>query len=351
MMQKLFSTLLAFLLVGTSLVAQDIEVKKEQYSLLTKKTATWCPICGGSAWDAFRKMIDDTQGKAICIAAHYDEDSELYSRDAREIVGNFEGRFGYGQPVFFYNSERLSGRDNNTALAAVEKVEAAFISDPIAQVGVYASVDPTTGVVTVNTKTVFYQSTTGKYKLAVYPMIKSITENQASRGTDTHKNILGNEFTDHSFGTVIAEGDIAADATYDYSFEFSGFVPELRAETLELVAIIWQETEENHEFINAFPTDDFVEETISSLTPVSIQDLDVTIQQEGNSTLIQLDNQLNQKEVSVNIFSTDGKLLHSLFKGNLAVGTHAFSTSLVSGSYVLSIRQGERTLAKQFVQY
>ncbi|HHB79571.1 MAG TPA: hypothetical protein ENK85_10105, partial [Saprospiraceae bacterium] len=60
--------LLLLLAVGISYLAQAQEVPQTQSSLIIKKTASWCPPCGGWGWDLFEQLIDDNDSQAILWA-------------------------------------------------------------------------------------------------------------------------------------------------------------------------------------------------------------------------------------------------------------------------------------------
>jgi hypothetical protein len=69
-MKRLIFTLFFFSAV-LSVHTQNIEVPATQKSLITKRTADWCPLCGGWGWPFFRQLILDNSNKAVLIAAHY----------------------------------------------------------------------------------------------------------------------------------------------------------------------------------------------------------------------------------------------------------------------------------------
>lgn len=345
------NSLLALLLivsVAINLTAQEITVSPTQYSVLTKKTATWCPNCGQQAWETFRQMIEENQEKAICIAAHFDDGSRLYSESAEAIVNAFDQSFG--QPVFFFNSTRLSGRDANTASEAKGLVDGAFENTPVAQVGLYAGVNPDTRVVRVKAKVEFFQAATGNYKLAIYPIRKEVIEQQASRASDAaHKQIIENELMGATFGALIADGAINMGDTFEYEIEFTEYLSEIVSENLQLAAFIWQEAEGEHTFVNAFSIDTFEEETVSSLEDVE-ETFTVSVLQSAPQASLLVETTTAQQDVQIDLHSIDGKFLQTVWKGGLIKGQNQFELhNLNAGTYALFIRKGQQRITELFV--
>ena len=105
-MQRYFTLLFLCCTVYFLQAQEDIVVPKTQMSLITKRTATWCPICGASrAWDLKNSMIQEHTGKALVIAGHHSQGSQLYSGAAEDLIDNFQTTFS--QPVFMFTRIRL----------------------------------------------------------------------------------------------------------------------------------------------------------------------------------------------------------------------------------------------------
>ena len=62
---KQFTLLTIFCIASISLFSQ--EVMEVQQTLLTKRTATWCPYCGTWGWGFFEDLIEDNEEKAVLI--------------------------------------------------------------------------------------------------------------------------------------------------------------------------------------------------------------------------------------------------------------------------------------------
>ena len=127
--------------MASTLFAQSDEVPNKQMSLVTKHTATWCPICGFDAWDTQKYFMDNLDGKdAFVLTAHISGSSKLYSDAARELLKNFDGVFY--QPEFFFNTEKISGGDTQAQM--VDSVSQAAMQTPLAQALAEATYNPET---------------------------------------------------------------------------------------------------------------------------------------------------------------------------------------------------------------
>ena len=96
--------LLSLVLIHFSilLMGQDITIPESQKTLITKKTADWCPFCGQWGWGLFKGMLTDNEEDALVIATHYSGD--LKNDDAEAISDNFGGFY---QPIFFVNGKDI----------------------------------------------------------------------------------------------------------------------------------------------------------------------------------------------------------------------------------------------------
>ena len=102
--------LLIFSVFSIVLQAQEITVPQTQRPLITKRTASWCPNCGGWGWTFFRNVMDDNNGKAVFFANHYD--GIHTSPTTLALATNFGG---VSQPLFFLNNTNQSVSSGSTA--------------------------------------------------------------------------------------------------------------------------------------------------------------------------------------------------------------------------------------------
>jgi hypothetical protein len=352
-MKKLLLYPALFWVCSLGLTAQTLQVPTTQYSIITKKTATWCPICGGVSWTTFRQMINDNQSNAILIAAHYDTGSKLYSKTAQDIVANFEGGFSYGQPVFFFNSQRLTGRDANTAAMARDMARTAHESTPSVQTAINAVLQASTNTLLIETRTTFFSSGNGNYRLAIYPILKSVVEEQASRGRDTHKMILLDEISGNSFGQVIASGTAPSGRNVEGRFETgnSKIVDAAKEDNLQLAAVIWKENGSRFDFVNAYVISTIRLEVVSSNNNVNIPNLSWNIPSFQGYAELQLNASTNIPNAQIEVFDLLGKKINTIYNGQLLEGQHTFRMDAQAGVKLVSIRVGNQIATTRFLVY
>lgn len=353
LMKKLLLYSALFYFFHFSLTAQTVQVPTTQYSIITKKTATWCPICGGVSWTTFRQMIDDNQSNSILIAAHYDTGSKLYSKTAQEIVANFEGGLSYGQPIFFFNSQRLTGRDANTAAMARDMARTAHGSTPSIQTGINAVLQASTNTLLIETKTTFFSSGDGNYRLAIYPILKSVVEDQASRGRDTHKMILLDEISGNSFGQVISSGITPSGRNIEGRFETgnSKIVDAAKEDNLQLAAIIWKENGTRFDFVNAYVISTIRLEVVSNTNNIAIPNLSWNIPSFQGYAELQLNASANIPNAQIEVFDLAGKKIKTIYNSQLAEGQHTFRMDAPAGVKLVTIRVGNKVATTKFLVY
>ncbi|MEM9991636.1 MAG: T9SS type A sorting domain-containing protein [Bacteroidota bacterium] len=345
-MNKWF-TMATCLLLGGTLQAQEIQ--QEQISLITKKTATWCPTCGGQAWGSFLDMIDENGDKAISIAAHFSSASELYSSTAAALVSNFQS--SPGQPVFYYNSTRLNGRGSATVQDVTERVSNAFEQTPLVGLGLEAAFE--NGQFTVAYALEFLEATTGDYQIGFYPIRKSVIANQASRGSNAdHKQILDEALLDANFGIPVSSGDIAVGSTVQQRLVINaaGYTDDIDNENLELAVIVWKKVGDNdYEYINAAVTD-VMAGTLSDVETFNKTEANLEIRNIGGNTVsLALTNNAVLENAQLNIYSMDGRLLATPLRGRIATGTRQVQFAAEAGVYIAHLFVDGKQLSKKFI--
>lgn len=292
-MKKEIFTLLLLLFAGLVWAQEDIEAPREQKSLVTKLTATWCPICGGSAWDLYSNLVDNTEGKAVVLAAHYSGSSKLHSSAAVDLIGAYNGTPS-GQPIFYHNQDRVS----SSASQIADRVNADFAESPLAQTGIVLEYDLTNQQLVARTRTQFFESTSGEYYLSVLLVEKEVTEEQSGRGGGaTHKRVLREALTTETLGEMIASGSIAQDATYDLTVRKS-IASFSEADKYQVATILWRKTDEERVFVNANFSSNIAEATTTDA---------FTLERAGVSLTVQPNPAADQAEVRIQApFPLDG---------------------------------------------
>lgn len=287
---------------------QEIEPPREQRSLVTKLTATWCPICGDSAWDTYANLVNDLEGKAVMLAAHYSSSSDLHSTAAYELIGAYKGSPS-GQPIFYFNRDKVTSNVENEMK---NKVNAAFTASPMAQAGIRLEYDSGARELVVKTRTEFFQSANGEFLLSVFLVEKEVIANQAGRGSNmTHKRVLRKALTAETLGDAIASGAINAGATFDLTVRTS-MTSLLDAGKYQVATVLWEKTGDERTFVNA-NTQEGIE---AFTTPVfAVDALPVSLEIQPNpvtqEALITIQGIADLGSFQLNLFNTTGQLLQT----------------------------------------
>lgn len=341
-----------FILLSFGLQAQDVE--PIQRSLITKRTATWCPPCGGWGWDFFHDAVDQNEGKAYFFAAHHSGD--LVNPTAFAITENWGAS---GQPRFYLNENDISASSNNSAdkLAELQgMVDAAYEAEPTVGVGLEVFWDTDNEQILINTNTKFFQNATGEFYTAVYLVEDNVINFQQSQGADAnHEKVLRASFTDEHFGVPFLISEFAANDEFPNEFTMTGIEnPMVSNLTYEYVAIIWQKVGDKYEVVNINGTTEINELIIDDVeeittTGVAVYPAIFTNQVTVDFELIQA---VDRAEFTV--YDLTGKIVTTNIIHALASGQQTISLDLskvqASGTYLLSIDLDGQKLTQKLIK-
>ncbi len=247
--------LLLLLAVGISYLAQAQEVPQTQSSLIIKKTASWCPPCGGWGWDLFEQLIDDNDSQAILWAMHYSGD--LMNATTQGIAANLDGS---GQPRFYLNNVEKSGSSTSIRNAIKTGVQQNAGLSPVANaIPVDISVDNNQISVTVNAT--FFAQAEGAYYLNVYVVEDGVVNYQAGQGANAvHEKVLRDDMAGDAFGEILANGPIAANTSFSMDFSIP-IADSWDVNHLRLSTVLWKKVGLKYEFVNGTETSGLVVST------------------------------------------------------------------------------------------
>lgn len=352
----------SFLLFGLfalalPLLAQEIEVPQTHHPLITKRTATWCPKCGGYGWELFRDLLADNQSEALVIAAHFGS-SSLTNSVSNELTTTLGG---FGQPVFFLNTENLGVTSTN--IATVRQDAAAAVDDfnempPVAQTGLLAQA--TGDSLIVQTKTHFFEGFDGQsVNLAVYLIEPTVIAMQSGQGAMAeHKNILRHSMTGTAFGETIANG--GANAGDEVNKRYSIAIADLQAldmntdnlgnNSLIIAAVLWRGNATGFEVLNT----NQVRETMLTAAPdlASRAALQVFPTPAASDMTVSLALQQPVPNAQVVLLNSNGQRVRALFNGALTAGEHTFELprlQLPAGAYWLQLTDGLETISRKLI--
>lgn len=346
---------LTFLLITTfGLFAQEeaITVPQDQQSLITKRTATWCPNCANeSAWGLKNRLIVDLGNQALVIAGHHSTASKLYSTAAKDLIDNFQRTFS--QPVFFFNNESVGSGGSQTESDIKQRVSAAASQDPIAQTGLRLIYDDAQNLLEVQSRSTFFTGTSGTYYLGYYLVEKSVIETQSAlSSTADHKNVLREAISDGSFGELIVNGSIDPNASFEASKQYQFSEPFVAANFLVL-AILWKQNESGgYDFVNLNTSDNFTSRVVSKtygIEALNGYQIQPTVTKGTSQAMIDLDRALPNATLS--IYNWQGQLLHQVFQGNLNAGQHQFKLNVAqAGTYLVTLRSGQQVSTQRLIK-
>ncbi len=342
-MKKIFPL---FLFVLASIYTNAQTITETQNTLISKRTADWCPNCGTYGWTFSDKLKKQASGKnAVIWNVHYS--GGLATPTSIAIAENLGG---VGQPIFWLNSdtdlEVTSSNVDAKVKETIELIDDLSLLGATLFMGSEASLKGKT--VTVKTKVQFPEDTeSGEYYVGTYLVKKNLVWTQASVGPNAvHLSVLDKSLTSSHFGTKIAKAPVAKNtefattATLDELVLHNG-----KLEDTKIVTVLWNKVPSGkYVYINAreidivldntSATEDNTIEALDFDVATSPQNIQLTIKsQEANPIISMYD--INGKEVTFNI-SKNG------------INTYQLENFQInSGTYFIQMTSGNRKKTKQ----
>ncbi len=344
-MNRIFFTIVLVLFSLSASISQDVpEIQK---SLITKITATWCPHCGGWAWTFFDNIFADNADKALIIKANYSGD--LQNTTAANFATNFNTNY---QPYFIVGNENQNVTSSNVSskrTAIQNLVNSNYNLSPVVNAGLQVVKNGNT--LEVQTKTRFFQNTTGEYYIGVYVIENGVINNQTGQGSNAvHKNVLRASMSSSSFGELISSGSIDADTEFDnaYSIEIDNW----NVNNLEIATIIWEKVGDTYEFVNTHSTTELTTVGVSVIPDDEIS-FKVYPTVTNSIATIELNFKNENSKVQLELTDVSGKHIATIFEGNAASGVQTFEIqrSLVNtnGLYFLVLRSENAVSTKKII--
>lgn len=349
-MTRYLITLIATLLC-LPLFSQEIEIPRTQMSLITKKTATWCPYCGDWGWNMYKGLIEDNASRALMLSAHYSGD--LSNSTAIALTNNFGGA---GQPRF-YLGHRDQGVNSGNMSTKRSEIKAA-VNDayengaPLAQTGLRIAVSGQQA--TVQTATRFFSAAEGTYRLGAYLVRKTLIYSQAGRGSMAdHSNLLIRALGSDNFGKAIVNGNVAAEALFNETFQVA-FAAEEKPEDFIIATILWKEVNGKFEFVNTNFSD--VVSEVSTSVSNFLAEKSLTLAPNPVADVLNLSFSLKQSvaDARISIRDLQGRELRRVLAGSLEAGPQALEVNnletLPAGVYVVQFNLEGSLLAVKWIK-
>jgi len=328
----------------TASYAQDITVPLTQRLLISKRTASWCSLCGGWGWTFFRNLIDDNAGKAVMLGINYD--GQHTTPTSLALAANFGG---VSQPIFFVNNQNQQVSSSGAAAARTSianQVNTAYAVPPLAQTATKLLFDNATQLLTVQHKTRFFQPGSGEYYLGLYLVQKEFVGFQAGQGsTAIHKERLFNHIGSTPFGELLSSGAVSAGAEFSGSAQINLAAQQIN--NLRIVSIIWRKLGNVYEVVNANDNDTFLSPSAVSesiMDKLALKVYPTLLTKQGT---IYLDvNPEFDVQTSIWLTNQQGEKVSTLFQGKLTSRSLQFSVhsfGLTTGVYFIVVSAESET--------
>lgn len=343
-MRKLL--LLLFVLSAPLLVTAQ-EISTEQWSLVTKKTADWCPFCGQYGWTFKNNVLEDIQDKPVVFwMAHHSGGLETSTSNA--IVNNIPSS---GQPVFYINNDNMNVFSSNIA---AKREEFKVILDGLSTFPAFAGVGSETFFdgekITSTSKVRFLVDLEGgEYWLASYLLDDELIAFQASQGNNAvHENILLHSLQgDNYFGENISNGAVAMNQefTIEGELDFTGDsnIPDY-ADGYSIVTILWTRLASG-EYVPFNLNSQSIEPLVS--TKDVLEGVEVTaFQLHPGEININITTDTDMRDVSISLIDMNGQMITTKQQNTLIAGKNNVQLStlpLATGLYVVSVQSGTKT--------
>lgn len=233
----------------TTLAMNAQEISEEQWSLVTKKTADWCPFCGTWGWTFKNYLLEDQEGLPVVFwMAHHS--GGLQTPTSKAITDNFQAS---GQPVFFLNNDNMLVNSGNLNAKRSEfqlLIESLSGFPPFAGVGSTAIFDGEKIMSTSRAK-ILFELEGGDFWLSSYLVDDELIAYQSSQGNNAkHENILLHSFHgDNYFGENVATGPVSADQEFivEGELDFAGQnnIPDY-SDGYSIVTIMWTKVDDTY---------------------------------------------------------------------------------------------------------
>ncbi|MEM1322597.1 MAG: Omp28-related outer membrane protein [Bacteroidota bacterium] len=344
-MKKNLPLLLLLCFSLSSLWAQ--EVPEKQQALISKVSASWCINCGTWGWNLFDGLIEDNSDNAVIMAVHYS--GNLMNATSTAMSDNFGT---IGQPTFYLGNEDQNANGNSSAKREQIRnaVDAIAAQSPVANTGLTASLNGNELV--VNTKTRFFQTTSGEYYMVLYIIEDGVIASQTGQGANaSHKNLLRGAMTTDAFGTLLKNGDISMGEEFTETVTFQ-LDPSWNTEQMQIAAVIWKKENNTFNFVNTNSTVDLNTANVNELSDFNNQIKTLpTVADE--SLQVQLELISSSEQAHLRLYNLNGQLLHTLYSGRLNQGSQQFELlrSQVGGSglYVLTLATEQGLVSRKVI--
>ncbi len=238
---------------------------KKSTPIVIKYTVTYGYDCGTWGWKLGEDVIAENKDKAFVMAAYGGYSSYFYNLTADSLsmwrISFDENQILPEWGVNNLNKTTLGSSGvvlpSSTRTKIKNAVDSFAAAEPVASTGFNYKIAG--NVITVNTKTKFWQAATGNYYLAAYIIEDSVYAAQHGLGNvpvgefgeGYHLNVIRGSMSAATYGVPIASGDVAAEASFDKNFSFTVVHKSWKKDYLKAIVVLWKKNGNRFEFVNA----------------------------------------------------------------------------------------------------
>lgn len=317
------------------------EISEEQWALVSKKTADWCPFCGQWGWTIKNNILEDQAEKPVVFwMLHHS--GGLMTPTSKAISDNFPAG---GQPIFFVNNDNMgvgSSNINAKRTEIDEYIDGLISFPPFAGVGSTATFDGEKITTTAKAKFIV-DLEGGDYWLASYLVDDELIASQASQGSNAvHENILLHSFNgDNYFGENILNGAASAgdEFTVAGELDFTGQanIPDYSV-GYSVVTILWSKIGNTYTPFN-LNSQPVVESVVS--TKDILENVDVTAFYMGAGQInLNIKSDITINNASIQLFDMNGRTAAAQNSVQINTGENQIvleAQELAIGMYVVVI--------------
>lgn len=339
-----FCLMLILLTVVNGLLGQQVE--QTQRSLITKRTATWCPNCGSWGWTFYHDLITENQQTCVFIAAHYS--GALETGVAADLTENFGGNY---QPEFFFDQVKypVTPFTLDTYRPLFKSLaDSAYNVAPVANCGfapIYVN-----GAIQVDAKIRFFQPASGEYYFGVYLVEDHVIAYQSGQGNNAnHRYVLRASFTNDSFGELLVNGSVAANEEFSKSYSLP--IGDPSGYDYHVVGIIWKKEGSKYQVVNVWSTNTFGTPT-STHKIASLTGLELAPNLTNGSSLLKIELESALPGAQIDIYDLQGQAVQQVYRGDLPAGQNAIELNLnllPKGQYLVKVASKEGVVVRRLI--
>lgn len=232
------------------------EITNDQWSMVTKRSASWCPPCGSWGWNLQKGIIDDVADlNTIVLTAHHSGD--LQNTTAQALTNAFGGG---GQPIFYLNTDDINATSSNSATKQQEVFDQIQLLNSFdAFIGMGVEAEYNSYKLKVSTALRPTLDLDNELYVGVYLVQDHIISFQQSQGNDAdHRFVLRDQlnFDGNIYGELVSEGVFAADEVKTVVTEIDFTQEDLDTygvddlANLSVVVVVWNKNSNGTFFFN-----------------------------------------------------------------------------------------------------